>query len=113
MDVKGFVDELLDALAVTERFSRILVQAEGPIVGGYAYVQEDEDLFLRIYFNEATGTIAFALIEQQQRIWGIDFDNRRKWHLHPVGNPMDHVQIDRISVSDIVFRLEDVLVART
>ena len=112
MDVKRFVDELLSALAGTERFSQITLQAEGPIVSGYAYVQGDADFFLRVYFNEVTGTIAFALIDKQQRIWGIDYDNRREWHLHPVKNPVEHVQIDPLTVPDIIARLQDVLSAR-
>ena len=80
MDVAQFVDELLSALADTGFFELVTLQVEGPIVHGHAYVRED--LFLRFYFNEVSGTIAFALIEEQSRIWGIDFDNRRGWHLH-------------------------------
>ncbi len=30
-----------------------------------------------IYFNEFTSTTAFALLENNKRIWGIDFDNPR------------------------------------
>ena len=110
MDVKTFTDELLRALADTECFERVALQTEGSIAHGYAYVQED--LFLRFYFNAVTGTIAFALIEKQQRIWGLDYDNRRGWHLHPVDNPKDHVRMDAMSVSDIVTQLRDVLLKR-
>jgi hypothetical protein len=107
MKVRAFADELLRALAKTGLFKRVALQTEGPVANGYAYVHED--LFLRFYFNEVTGTIAFALIEKQQRMWGIDHDNRRGWHLHPVDHPTDHVEIAPLSVSDIIIRLEKIL----
>lgn len=75
MDVSSFVDELLPALADTGFFERVNLQTEGPVASGYAYVHDD--LFLRFYFNQLTGTIAFALIDSQRRIWGIDYENRR------------------------------------
>ncbi|MBM4464987.1 MAG: hypothetical protein FJ014_05420 [Chloroflexi bacterium] len=107
MDVKAFADELVRALADTGLFERVSLQTEGPIANGRAHVHEG--LFLRFYFNEVTGTIAFALIEKQQRIWGIDYDNRRGWHLHPADNPTEHVEIEPLSVSDIAVHLQDVL----
>ena len=66
-------------------------------------------MFLEFYFNEQTGTIAFALIRDQGKIWGIDRDNIRGWHLHPLENPMGHVGIEKLSVSEIVERLRAVL----
>jgi len=112
MDVNSFVDKLLVALANTELFERISFQAEGPTVSGYAYLSESDEIFLRVYFNETTDTIAFALIEHKQRIWGIDRDNRRGWHLHPVDNPTQHISISPLSVPNIIARLQEVLVMR-
>jgi len=110
MDVRAFADELLPALADTGLFGQVALRTEGPIADGYVRVHED--LFLSFYYNAVTGTIAFALIENQQRIWGIDCDNRRGWHLHPADNPTDHIGIEPLSVSDIVARLQDVLLQR-
>ena len=76
MNVKSFTDELLSGLAGIERFERVVLQAEGPTISGYAYL--DDEFFLRFDFNETTGTTAFALIQNQQRIWGVDYDNRRQ-----------------------------------
>jgi len=77
------------------------------VVSGRAYI--DAGLFLEFYFNEQTGTMALALIEGQGRIWGIDRDNIRGWHLHPLENPIEHVEIEELSVSKIVERLGSVL----
>ena len=107
MDVKSFASELLRALATVETIERVALQSEGPVVKGRAYVATE--LFLEFYFNEQTGTMAFALIGDQGRIWGIDRDNIRGWHLHPPENPMEHVRIEKLSVSEIVERLRAVL----
>lgn len=111
MDVRSFVDELLPALADTEFFNRVTLQTEGPIASGYAYATED--FFLRFYFNEVTGTIAFALIDNQQRIWGIDYDNRRGWHRHPVEDPTNHHDVAPMSIAEIVAHLQEVLAEHT
>jgi len=107
MDVRTFADELLSALTHTGLFKRVALQAEGPIADGYAYTEGD--VVLRFYFNQLTGTIAFALIEDQRRIWGIDYDNRRGWHVHPKAHPEDHVAIGPLTVGEIVSRLQTVL----
>ena len=109
MDVEDFVDELLRSLADTGLFEGVTLQTEGPVASGYAYVRGNEQCFLRFYYNEITGTLAFALIRQQQRVWGIDFDNRRQWHVHPVESPEKHMSIDPLSVTDVINRLQSVL----
>jgi hypothetical protein len=110
MDVKAFADELLPALARAGLFEQVSLRAEGPVADGHARVSEA--LFLRFYFNQVSSTLAFALIEGRQRVWGIDHDHRRGWHLHPADNPTDHIEIEPLSVSDVVARLQDVLLKR-
>lgn len=111
MDVKSFTGGLLQSLSDTRLFERVTLQTEGATVNGYAYPQ-DGNHFLRFYFNEVTGTIAFALIENQQRVWGIDYDNRRGWHLHSVEQPADHIPINPLSVSEIIGQLQQTLLTR-
>lgn len=107
MDVRGFADDLLLSLASTGLFENVALHTEGPVADGQAHVAAG--LFLRFYFNEVTGTTAFALVEKQRRIWGIDYNNRRWWHVHPADNPTDHVCIEPLSVPDVVGHLKDVL----
>ena len=110
MDVGTFAGDLLEALADSGLFERVDLQTEGPIARGSAYI--DDDLFLRFYFNERTQTIAFALIKEnneKRRIWGIDRDNRRGWHAHPVEDPGAHVEIDPLPVKAVVARLREML----
>jgi len=42
--------------------------------------------FVDIFYNEETGTTAYALIEKGKRIFGAD--NTGGWHLHSFENPI-------------------------
>lgn len=44
--------------------------------------------FVDVFFNEVTGTIAYALIQSGQRVFGAD--NTGGWHLHPFDDPVRH-----------------------
>lgn len=43
------------------------------------------------FFNEQTGTTAFALIQEDERVLGAD--NTGDWHLHPFENPERHQEL--------------------
>jgi len=58
--------------------------------------------FLHIYFNERTGTTAFALVEKERRIWGIYYDNLRGWHEHTIENPESHQSIQLADVQETI-----------
>ncbi|MBI5653482.1 MAG: hypothetical protein HZC40_24000 [Chloroflexi bacterium] len=44
--------------------------------------------FVDAFFNQQTGTTAFALIQNDMRIFGAD--NTSGWHLHPFADPVQH-----------------------
>lgn len=100
MDVKTFVDQTLRGLAAIQQVVDTAVTTEGPIVDGYAFVSDS--LYLHFYLNAKTGTIAFALIQAQQHIWGIDYDSRRNWHLHPFGFAHHHQPLPAQSIGEII-----------
>jgi len=103
MNTSSFVQDLLMALATLPLVTKVDLQPEGPVVRGRAFV--NPELFLSFYFNSVTQTQAFALIKHDQRIWGIDFDAVRGWHLHPVNDPTNHLPIEPLSVPAIVEQL--------
>ena len=84
MDINQFLLSLLSALSTLEFVEKVDLQTEVFILKGRAILKKNR--FLQVYFNELTGTTAFALIEREKRIWGIDFDKMRGWHLHPLEN---------------------------
>lgn len=47
--------------------------------------------FVDAFFNEQTGTTAFALIQDDVRVFGAD--NTGDWHLHPFDNPERHQEL--------------------
>lgn len=49
------------------------------------------DGFIDAFYNERTGTTAYALIHHGQRIFGAD--NTGGWHIHSFANPDQHSPI--------------------
>ncbi len=47
------------------------------------------ELFVQVFIGEMTGSLYFALIEGNQRIFGIDLESDQ-WHLHPFEKPHKH-----------------------
>jgi hypothetical protein len=48
-----------------------------------------EGSFLEAFYNEITGKTSFALIQNDQRIFGAD--NNGGWHWHPFETPNEHI----------------------
>jgi hypothetical protein len=105
MDVETFLSSLLDALADRPFVESVDLDTEAVIVEGRVLLEDD--CFLQVYFNEHTGTTAFALIEEEQRIWGVDYDDLRGWHVHPVEDPNQHRDIDPMTPADVGDALAD------
>ena len=106
MDVSQFLFSLLNGLSGLDFVEKVDFKNEVFILKGRASLQGNR--YLQVYFNELTGTTAFALIEKGKRIWEIDFDNMRGWHLHPFGEPATHHSIGEKTVQDIVKELSKV-----
>ena len=106
MDIDQFLLSLLHELTHLEFVEGVDFQTEVFIIKGRAILKNNR--FLQVYFNELTGTIAFALIEKDKRIWGIDFDNIRGWHLHPLGNLERHHDINSMTIGEIIKALSSV-----
>jgi hypothetical protein len=49
--------------------------------------------FIDAFYNEQTGTAAFALIQHNRRVFGAD--NTGGWHLHPFHDPSLHVELSQ------------------
>lgn len=61
--------------------------------------------FIDAFFNEQTGTTAFALIQNDKRLFGAD--NTGDWHLYPFENPDQHQSIaNAMSFAEFVTAIE-------
>ncbi len=107
MDVVTFVSELLNGLTSLETVKDVTSHAEGPTVRGRAHF--GEGLFLAFYYNQATGTQAFALVRNELRLWGMDYGNLRGWHEHPLEQPEQHVVLEAQTIPSIMKRIQDVI----
>jgi hypothetical protein len=107
MAISISAQDLLQAIAEAGCFRQVTLHTEGPIIKGYGYISDV--LFVRFYVNQHTETIAFALIQNQERIWGIDRDNRRGWHQHPLDAPDSHLGIEPLSMAEIMQEMLSIL----
>jgi hypothetical protein len=51
------------------------------------------NLFVQIFMGTQTHALYFSLIEDEQRIFGIDREGGN-WHMHPYGTPDLHVPVN-------------------
>ena len=100
MELKVFLAELIAGLSLLDFVVSMDVRTEAFTVKGRIHLQERG--FLEIYFNERTQTLAIAWIADGQRKWGIDRDNLRGWHRHPLQNPDEHQSMPAASIRDIL-----------
>lgn len=100
MDVATFLSSLVEALTGRSFVEAVDLHTEAVIVRGRVLLEDDR--FLQVYFNERTGTTAFALIEDEERVWGVDYDALRGWHEHPLDQPEQHRDIEPMKPSDVV-----------
>jgi hypothetical protein len=106
MDINQFLVSALHFLSSLDFVETVDFHTEAFILRGKVILKKSR--FLQIYFNEITGTTAFALVEKGRRIWGIDFDNIRGWHLHTLENPDSHHSIEPMTVQAIINHLSEV-----
>jgi len=106
MELRTFVAELVSGLALLDFAESLDIRIEAFTVNGRVYFKQRG--FLQVYFNEHTQTIAVAWVEGEQRKWGIDRDNLRGWHRHPLEAPEDHQAIPAMSIQQIITELGEV-----
>ena len=106
MELKAFLAELVTSLARLDFVASLDLRTEVFTVKGRVHLTQRG--FLEVYFNERTQTVAVAWIEAERRRWGIDRDNLRGWHRHPLESPEDHQAISTMSVHEIIKELGEV-----
>jgi hypothetical protein len=106
MELKAFLAELVTSLARLDFVASLELRTEVFTVKGRVHLTQRG--FLEVYFNERTQTVAVAWIEEERRRWGIDRDNLRGWHRHPVENPEDHQAIPAMSIYETIKELGEV-----
>lgn len=106
MDVEQFLGDLLEELSSLDFVEKVDLETEVFIIRGRVILKQE--YFLQVYYNAVTHTTAFALLKEKQRVWGIDCDNIRGWHEHPIDKPATHVKIKHQQIADIISELKKV-----
>lgn len=63
---------------------------------------------MNVFYNVILRIQSFALIINQERVWGLDRDNKFDWHEHPISNPETHKSIEAHNIEQIISKLEKV-----
>lgn len=58
------------------------------------------EMYIDIFYNAASGKTAYALIKDNERIFGAD--NTDRWHKHPFVNPERHTVCKEVSFEDFL-----------
>lgn len=65
-----------------------------------------KNLFIAVRYNARNERMDFALILNNQRIFG--YDNVKKWHYHPYENPTEHIPCKKPSIDKIISEIKKI-----
>ncbi len=107
MDVNQFLTELQASLSEFEFIEQIKT-----VQRSATYIKITVTLkpkgFINIWYNAIRRTQSFSLIIDNNRKWGLDFDNRIGWHEHPIHNQDSHILIKSHTITEIIEKLQKV-----
>lgn len=61
--------------------------------------------FIDLFYNAETGKCAYALIENNRRIFGVD-NAFVGWHIHPFDDPERHIPCEAVSFAEFLGKVE-------
>jgi len=61
--------------------------------------------FVNVFYNIATNKTSFALVERDQRIYGVD-NAKMSWHQHPFADPAQHVACGPMEFGEFLCQIE-------
>ena len=64
------------------------------------------NIFIAVRYNARNKRMDFALIKDNQRIFG--YDNLKDWHYHPHTNPAEHILCEEPSINKIISDIKNV-----
>ncbi len=72
-----------------------------------ARVKISEEFFIEVYYNTLSDKKSFALIKNNQRVFG--YDNYKYWHVHPLDSITDHVSCEEPSVEKVFEEIKEII----
>ena len=71
-------------------------------VKGSAYITKNYILIIRFKDFHGKIPLSFSLLYKNERIWGLDKDNKIGWHIHPLNNTSIHQTIEPKTIEEIL-----------
>lgn len=106
MDIRAFLQSFLHGLSALDFVEGVDFHSEAFVVKGRVFMKKGR--FLQVYMNGSTNTVAFALIENEKRIWGVDRDDIQGWHIHPANRPETHIDCGPMDADMIIKAIAEV-----
>lgn len=106
LSVKEFQKEVESALKTNALPFRIQIIIQSPR-SFKANFHLYDDVFIAVRYNTRNARMDFALIQNQERIFG--FDNLKEWHYHPFENPEQHILCEQPAIEQIIAQIKSVL----
>ncbi|MBI5749819.1 MAG: hypothetical protein HZA00_11915 [Nitrospinae bacterium] len=75
-----------------------------------ANIYLDKNLFISVRYNIRNERVDFALIQNNQRIFG--YDNLKEWHCHPYERPSEHIPCNKPSIDKIISDIKSICATR-
>jgi hypothetical protein len=105
LDVEAFLSQLTASLEKNFAEYRIEPLFKTP-KSFKANIYLENDLFIAVRYNARNERTDFALIRNNQRIFG--YDNLKEWHCHPSKSPEKHIPCDKPSIDKIISDIQRV-----
>jgi hypothetical protein len=74
-----------------------------------ARVKISEVVFIEVYYNTLTDKKSFALIKNNQRIFG--YDNYKYWHIHHWNDVAAHVPCEEPSIEKVFEEIKEIILS--
>ncbi len=105
METEKFKQKLLIALSNLEYVEKVdIFEVSERYTKGNIYLKKSYILAVRFsYFSETLDfTLSFSLLYKNERIWGLDKDNKIGWHIHPLNDTSIHQAIEAKTIEEIL-----------
>jgi len=74
-----------------------------------ARIKVSEGIFIEVYYNSLSDKKSFALIKNNQRIFG--YDNYKYWHVHPRNGVTKHVPCEEPSIEKVFEDIKEIIMS--
>ncbi|MCB1191341.1 MAG: hypothetical protein H7A23_05145 [Leptospiraceae bacterium] len=107
MHISEFIKAVQSELSQLNYIQETSIESE--VFTARIKVKVKDALSIYIFYNQKTGTLSYALLNQYRRIWGIDCNDPVGWHEHTFENPEGHILIKPKNVYEVIRKLHTIL----